>query len=1074
LTNIDIEQEDRMRSERLRLSIATAAACLLALSLSGFGQTATVKEERLTFKTYPFSDPDPVAIVGPIYPYFRFQGYSAAGSDREWKMVSLENPYVRALVAPDIGGKVWGAVEKVRGHEFVYWNKVIKFREIAMRGPWTSGGIEFNFGIIGHAPTTATPVDYLTMTNPDGSVSCIVGAIDLPSRTYWRVNVRLPKDAAYLEAECLWFNPTPLNDSLYHWMTGAEDVADDLKYYYPGTHDIGHDGSAHPWPVDEAGRDISYYRNNDFGGSKSYHILGEYGEFFGGYFEKSGYGYGHWALHDDKPGMKLWIWSLARDGEIWTDLLSEGRTRNYTEPQTGLLFNQAGGDSGLTPFKHVDFAPESVHRWKEIWFPVTDIGGLVAASPCAALNVSRTGDKLKVGLSPLQNIDDDLVVRAAGEVVGTKHLVLKPLATFIEEFDLAGKVGEVSVELGKGKLKWSSGDEAGNRLARPIVAPADFNWSSAEGLYIAGEELARQRSYEGALAKFLACLDKEPGHVRALARTAELYAKRAEYPKALEYAKRALAIDTYDSAANFIYGVTNRELGRTADAKDGFGWAARSLEFRSAAYEQLAELSLAEKDLDRAAEYAGRALDYNRLNLSARQVEAVVSRLRGDQPAAEKALEGILAMDPLSHFARFERMLLEPGLDGERAFASLIRSELPHETYLELAMTYLGLGLEPEAVRILEMSPPHPVASLWLAYLSRDKDAARSRGFLKRAVEASPELVFPSRRETLPVLRWAAARSHDWITSYYLGLLLWHLGRADETAALWEGLGNTPEWSPFYLARARLAAEGASSDKLLADIRRAVDLDKKSWRARRALTEFYERRGDFDAALRSAKDVHDLYPGNSALAMDYAKELFHAGQPQACLKVLEGTTILPYEGASEGHDLYRQACVFCAVEAVRKGELKDAAALVDKARLWPEHLGVGRPYDTDERLENYLTALCRAKLGRPGEASKAIEEIAAETDEFWTAFGSDHAVSLLALKRLGRRDEALRLLDDWGKSRGADNSVLGWAREVFKGDAAAAQAVVEGLKAGDKGRAWDFGTGDRNFRLVLAITALAL
>ena len=30
-----------------------------------------------------------------------------------------------------------------------------------MRGPWTSGGIEFNFGIIGHHPSTATPVDYL-------------------------------------------------------------------------------------------------------------------------------------------------------------------------------------------------------------------------------------------------------------------------------------------------------------------------------------------------------------------------------------------------------------------------------------------------------------------------------------------------------------------------------------------------------------------------------------------------------------------------------------------------------------------------------------------------------------------------------------------------------------------------------------------------------------------------------------------------------------------------------------------------------------------------------------------------
>src|SRR5690606_42095765 len=68
--------------------------------------------------------------------------------------------------------------------EFLYKNEVIKFRDIAMRGPWTSGGIEFNFGIIGHSPATATPVDYRTKKNDDGSVSCIVGNTDLRSEEH--------------------------------------------------------------------------------------------------------------------------------------------------------------------------------------------------------------------------------------------------------------------------------------------------------------------------------------------------------------------------------------------------------------------------------------------------------------------------------------------------------------------------------------------------------------------------------------------------------------------------------------------------------------------------------------------------------------------------------------------------------------------------------------------------------------------------------------------------------------------------------------------------------------------------
>ncbi|MBK9241296.1 MAG: DUF5107 domain-containing protein [Acidobacteria bacterium] len=67
----------------------------------------------------------------------------------EWKVVTLENDLVEVFVLPEIGGKVWGARVKKTGHEFIYRNEVVKFRNIALRGPWTSGGIEFNFGVIG-------------------------------------------------------------------------------------------------------------------------------------------------------------------------------------------------------------------------------------------------------------------------------------------------------------------------------------------------------------------------------------------------------------------------------------------------------------------------------------------------------------------------------------------------------------------------------------------------------------------------------------------------------------------------------------------------------------------------------------------------------------------------------------------------------------------------------------------------------------------------------------------------------------------------------------------------------------
>ena len=273
-------------------------------------QKPTIKESKQIFKTYAYSDPDPVARITSFYPYYRFDGFTNVPEDKEWTIITLENEYIKVLVAPEMGGKVLGAIDKSSGEEFIYFNKVVKFRDISMRGAWTSGGIEFNFGSIGHAPTTASPVNYLLKENTDGSVSCIVGAPEITSRTEWRVEIRLPADRSYFETKALWYNPHELNTSLYNWMTASVDATDDLEYYFPGTTEIGHGGEPDSWPINSNGVDVSYYKNNDFGGPKSYHVLGEYAEHFLCYFRDKEFGLGHWAAYDEKPGQKIWIWGL--------------------------------------------------------------------------------------------------------------------------------------------------------------------------------------------------------------------------------------------------------------------------------------------------------------------------------------------------------------------------------------------------------------------------------------------------------------------------------------------------------------------------------------------------------------------------------------------------------------------------------------------------------------------------------------------------------------------------------------------------------------------------------------------
>ena len=108
--------------------------CATSLLQPLFAQQATVTETVETVKTYPFSDPDPVADPSDLfYPYFRFDGFSAKGTDRQWKVVSLENDYIKLTLFPEIGGKIWGAVDKTTGKEFIYNNHVVKVRDIALR-----------------------------------------------------------------------------------------------------------------------------------------------------------------------------------------------------------------------------------------------------------------------------------------------------------------------------------------------------------------------------------------------------------------------------------------------------------------------------------------------------------------------------------------------------------------------------------------------------------------------------------------------------------------------------------------------------------------------------------------------------------------------------------------------------------------------------------------------------------------------------------------------------------------------------------------------------------------------------
>ena len=85
--------------------ITVAVCCVM---LNAYAQdSAAVHEYKKTFTTYPFSDPNPIPINTNIYPYFRYDGFTDKPIQKEWKVVELENAYIKLMILPEIGGKIW-------------------------------------------------------------------------------------------------------------------------------------------------------------------------------------------------------------------------------------------------------------------------------------------------------------------------------------------------------------------------------------------------------------------------------------------------------------------------------------------------------------------------------------------------------------------------------------------------------------------------------------------------------------------------------------------------------------------------------------------------------------------------------------------------------------------------------------------------------------------------------------------------------------------------------------------------------------------------------------------------------
>ena len=1000
---------------------AVIAICLLFFPELKAQNASQIRETEEEYITYPYSDPNPIPVFGKIYPYFRFDGFTNQSVRQKHKVVIMENDYLRIKIFPEIGGKIWSVVDKTCDREMFFGNEVVKFRDISLRGAWTSGGIEINYGVIGHAPSCAFPVDYLTRQNPDGSASCFISVLDLLTRTRWTVEINLPKDKGWLSLSSFWHNGNSDSQPYYNWVNTGIKGGDDLELIYPGTYSIGHGGETIPWPMDtERGKNLSRWRENNFGGAKSYHIAGVNLPYYGAFWANENFGILHYANRDEKLGKKFFTLEQSDQGILWEELLTDSNPTGgeLVEVQSGRLLNQnSPGTSSLTPYKQFYFTPYGTDVWTEYWYPFKATGGVSNASLYGVTFVTEKNDALDLSLSPVQQVSDTLkLYDADGQLLASQPVILSVANTYHTTLRIPDGRKAYKITLRNSEI-WSKEDKT---MDRPDSGLEAFNYETAYGKFILGKEYAGMRLYDRAEGYIRGSLALNPNFIPSLVEMARLYYRRMAYDSAYVMARKALSFDTYHPDANFEYGRAAWQLGKHIDALDGFEIAAMTTPLRSAAYTEISKIYFVRKDYVRANEYAQRSLINNSFNIDGLQMLYLCYSQKQDTRMTDELAAQIVALDPLNLFINFEQT--SPDMNR---FSEKIRSEMPVQSFLELAVWYYSLGLIDKCCMLLKAAPANAEVKYWLAFLH--KDTPDETALLKEADAQNPAFVFPFRTESKEVFDWVMTKSVSWKPAYYMALLQGAANNTDEARTLLGKMDDYPDHPPFYSLRAQLAVHDADRER---DLRKAVSLAPTEWRYNHQLTNYYIDRRDYVKALQTIKPFYPTHKNHFQTASLYARTLTLNKQYANADKILNTIHILPFEGERGGRLMYREIKMMLAINALAKGKTKEARKKVDEANMWPHSLGVGKPYDNmiDDRLENWTYAMIAVQSKNKFDKELYLMKVVQSTQRVNNPSG---LLQCMAWAMLGRKQQADDLFAEW-QSLQRNDTLKEWGERFFK------------------------------------------
>ena len=1017
----------------------------LAFAPPARSQAARAWQGTVDLPTYAIGEEDPfppfpIAGRHRVYPYTMLDDLTDRLETKSYKALYLENEYLKAIVLPEMGGRLYSLYDKVNHHEVFYRNEVVKYGLVALRGAWISGGVEFNFPD-GHTVVTVSPVSSTYKQNSDGSATVVVGDMDQVTDMHWEVAMTLRPHEARLEQKVTLFNSTPLTNLYWFWANAAVPATEDMQFIYPMREaNPHHRGEIWTYPVHD-GIDYSWYKNVRVPTSLFGHQV--HRTFFGAYYHQADYGVVHTADYHEVPGKKVWTWGVADGGLIWTGLLTD-KDGAYNEIQAGRFETQ---------LNYEFMPPHQVDSFTEYWYPVKGMGdGFVEATSGLALNViyveAAPGEKPSVEVVLFPTIAakaakvnvklGDKLLRSFGPI-SLEPMKVVHLGLPIDNLAAAKAHLSVEVESSAGRvlLHWSAADPVdGNPDLAPGAASqpeadatAHAGKPTVEELYLRGVEQEKDGNEQAAAATYEEVLQRDPGFIPALLKQTWQYYRSGDFTGARRSIASAMARDPLDPELNYAAGVIYRASARLSLAEDAF-WT--SIHYGGApgpAFAQLGDIAISQKKYEDAAALLRRAVSFNPDDALAWTDLGAALRLSGDLPGASGAIDQALSRMPLLPFALAEReriaeLTAEPASRAGRAAAppapgdwtAAFRSDA--QNYLALAAWYRSLNDLASSDFILELAlrklPPQAVSPLVYYYLAsnarhqeRNKQA---NDYAAQAAAAPYDKVFPNRLEDAHVLQEELGLDpKDSRAAYLLGNFLFAHRRYDDAGRQWSqarGQGFEP---PALLRNLGLYTWKIKGDLKGAEgfYERAVRLDPNEYRLYVDLDEIYaqsdalaQREKLFAQAPASVRN-HDTVLVRLALLATQQKHYDQA------LGLLMPHRFKPWEGGAIVREMYVLANVQKGREALAAKHAREAEAAFRQALEYPRNLGVGKPDQPRDEEPLFWLGEALAAQGKNDPARDAWRQAAAEGKN---AHRAGALFAGLALRRLGQEDEAAKLL----------------------------------------------------------------